>query len=189
MPMCCKKVYAWHSGDIPLFCNKNPSLQSTLLKGVVISLILLIYLSCLSLVLYHNYNNFSCGKTRKQMSLQNANILLFQCKGFVGGRLFTSNEKQLFVAASPAWKTCPCQQESQEFAKNTYATNQTKKDCCGQGSINSRWCEKVLQGITIYCTAWDAWGQACHVVLPAGHGPMWVPKVQARTEGSSRDEV
>ena len=58
MPMCCKKVYAWHSGDIPLFCNKNPSLQSTLLKGVVISLILLIYLSCLSLVFNHNYNNF-----------------------------------------------------------------------------------------------------------------------------------
>ena len=42
MPMCCKKVYAWHSGDIPLFCSKHPSLQCTLLKRVVIILIFLI---------------------------------------------------------------------------------------------------------------------------------------------------
>ena len=39
--MCCKKVYAWHSGDIPRFCSKHPSLQYTLLKRVVIILIFL----------------------------------------------------------------------------------------------------------------------------------------------------
>ena len=38
MPIRCKKVYASHSGDIPLFCSKNPFLQCTLLKGAVIIL-------------------------------------------------------------------------------------------------------------------------------------------------------
>ena len=47
MPMCCQKVYAWHSGDILLFCSKNPFLQCTLLKRVLIILIFLIYIFCL----------------------------------------------------------------------------------------------------------------------------------------------